>query len=106
NILEKWFKLVLQEYPAETTRFWGNLQNIFTNPVGNSFYEGLQGVYEELLQEKTTDNLSLYLDKIIRIKAVQDLSPSQALYFLLLLKGLVREEVSVGKNRVRISVRD
>ena len=52
-------------------------------------------IYDELLQEKLNEeNIYKALDKILRIMAVQDVSPSQAVLFMYKLKTVVREAVN------------
>jgi hypothetical protein len=93
SILEKWFHLVLESYPAETAKFLKNQKNRFANPVGQTIHEGLQGIFEELLADGEKEKVSVFLDNIIRIRAVQDFTPSQAVSFIFLLKGVIREEM-------------
>ncbi|KJS82190.1 MAG: hypothetical protein JM58_15775 [Peptococcaceae bacterium BICA1-8] len=91
NLLTKWFHLVLETYPKETARHFGNQKSQFGNPVGHNIFEGLNGIYDELSQDMNEDRMFKALDRILRITAVQDISPSQAVSFLFLLKRVVRE---------------
>ncbi|NIR14460.1 MAG: hypothetical protein GWN86_11135, partial [Desulfobacterales bacterium] len=52
---------------------------------------GIRSLYEELLGEMNIDRLSSSLNNIIRIRSVQDFSPSQAIGFIFLLKKAIRE---------------
>ena len=45
------------------------------------------------MNEADSNNISLYLDNIIRVRAIQDFSPSQAVGFIFGLKRIVREEL-------------
>ncbi|MGI9952992.1 RsbRD N-terminal domain-containing protein [Moorellaceae bacterium AZ2] len=93
-VLNKWYDLVLQTYPPETARFLKEEKDRFANPVGHVIYEGIEGLYEELLHGVQAEKAYHFLDRIIRIRAVQDFSPSRAVAFLFLLKQVVREEVA------------
>jgi hypothetical protein len=93
SILTRWFDLTLAAYPLETVRHLKKDKNRFSNPVGSTIREGLQGIYEVLLTGFDRTRIAPPLDKVVRIMAVQGLLPSQALTFIPSLKKLVREEL-------------
>ena len=98
TILRKWFTHVLETYPEDTTRFLKREKNPFANPVGSAIGEGLQGIFDELLAADPTPALVPFLDRIIRIRAVQEFSASTSLAFVFALKGIVRD---VLKKEIR-----
>jgi hypothetical protein len=49
------------------------------------------------------EKLSSHLDRIIRIRAVQDFSPAQAISFIFFLKQVVRDELQSDIHENRIS---
>lgn len=98
RILKKWFDLILETYPPDTTSFLKRQKNRFDNPVGYTISEGIEGLFEEFLQGTDSDRVSPFLDNIIRIKAIQDFTPSQAISFIFLLKKVIREELA---NEIR-----
>ena len=59
-----------------------------------TFSEGLEGLYGALLQELEREQVLTCLDEIIRIRALQDFAPSQALAFIFLLKNVIRQELA------------
>ncbi|PIQ94614.1 MAG: hypothetical protein COV68_03520, partial [Nitrospirae bacterium CG11_big_fil_rev_8_21_14_0_20_41_14] len=85
TILKRWFNMILETYPSTTSNFLKKQKNCFANPVGYNISQGINGIFDELLNEADTDKVSPFLDNIIRIKAVQDFSPSQAMSFIFLL---------------------
>jgi len=95
-VLQRWFENVLETYPAETRKFLGSQRNRFSNPVGASISEGMDGLYQHLLHGTDVESadFSQFLDRIIRIRAVQQFSPSQAIGFIFLLKQVVRETLA------------
>lgn len=101
-ILERWFQLVLGTYPADTSRFLKQEKDRFINPVGYAISQEIEALYDELLQGMNFDKLADCLDNIIRIRAVQDFSPSQTIAFIFLLKKAIREELAseITENRV------
>ena len=93
-ILEKWFDLIIESYQPVTSNFLKQEKNRFANPVGHIISEGTEVLFDELVYERDSDRVISALDSIIRIRAVQDLMPSQAISFVSLLKKAVREEVT------------
>lgn len=100
--MERWFQLILGTYPADTSRFLKQEKDRFTNPVGYTISRETETLYDELLQEMNPDKLAACLDNIIRIRVVQDFSPSQTIAFIFLLKKAIREELAseIAENRV------
>ena len=92
-ITTKWFDYLCHEYPDKTVKHLKSDKSQFANPVGHNMHEGLKGVFEEVLQGMDSEKIHLNLDKIIRIKAVQDFSPSKAIAFIFILKRVIREEL-------------
>lgn len=96
-IVTKWFDLILETYPADTSKFLKSQDNRFSNPVGRTIFEGIENIFEELLKGGDPEKLSPFLDNIIRIRAIQDFTPSQAVSFIFSLKQVIRGELGSGK---------
>jgi len=97
-ILNRWLDLIVETYPVDTTRFLKKQKDQFANPVGTTIAREIENLYQELLQGIDPDRAFPILDRIIRIRAVQDFSPSHAVAFIFLLKRVIREEL---KNEIR-----
>ena len=93
-ILGRWLTTIYESYPPETAIFLRKEKNRFDNPAGYRISEGLAGLYGALLQEMERDQILTWLDEIIRIRALQDFAPSQALAFIFLLKNVIRQELA------------
>jgi hypothetical protein len=93
-IFERWLELIFSTYPPETAAFLKKEKDRFNNPMAYRIYEGAKGLVNGLVVGATAEEISGYLDEIIRIKAMQDVAPSQALAFVFLLKSAVREELN------------
>ena len=92
SIVEKWFESILESYPEDTSRFLRKEKDPFANPVRNTILQGIEGIYDEILKERDgPEALNAFLDNVIRIRSVQDFSPSQSLAFVFSLKTVVRE---------------
>ncbi len=103
SIVKKWFELILETYPEDTSKFLKKEKDPFANPVRHTILEGIEGVYDELLKEgESPEVLNDFLDKVIRIRSVQDFSPSQALSFVFSLKDVIRKVLGkkIGENDI------
>ncbi|KKM09744.1 hypothetical protein SY88_16165 [Clostridiales bacterium PH28_bin88] len=103
-IIGRWLQLLLDTYPPETARFLLREKDRFANPVGSTVHQGIEGLYDELLQGVDPAKVYPLVDQIARIRAVQDFSPSRALNFIFLLKKLIREELGGEISAGRVSV--
>jgi hypothetical protein len=91
-IVKKWLERILQTYPETTTRFLSHEKDPFRNPVGHSLKEGLPILFDGLIRSRDMESMKPVLDGIVRIRAVQDLTASQSLAFIFLLKQIIRAE--------------
>jgi hypothetical protein len=92
-ILRAWTDRILETYPADAQNFMKNQKNVFANPVGAAVSSTAEKMYDWLLQgpEAACEDAFGFLDDTIRIRAVQDFTPADAVGFPLLLKPVVRE---------------
>ena len=93
DILKSWFDLILDTYPKETAVFLKDQKDRFSNPVGQTIMLGIEDIFEEIISGHDSEKISTYLDNIIRVRAVQDFTPSDAIGFLFLLKNVIREKL-------------
>ena len=91
-ILKKWFDAVVETYPNETSAFLKKQKAQFTNPVGFTLSEGTEHLFDALLRGMLPDTVSRFLDSIVRIRAIQEFTPSEAVAFIFQLKQIVRQE--------------
>lgn len=90
-IIQAWLARTLQTYPEHTRRFLSQERDPFRNPVGSTLKDALPVLFDAVLEGMDTAQVIPALDSIVRIRAVQDFTPSQAVAFLFLLKQVVRE---------------
>jgi hypothetical protein len=93
-VLERWFQAVLATYPEETARFLAGGADSFANPVGHTVREGLGRLYDRFVANVPAGELSAAIDGIVRIRAVQEFSPSAAVGFVYALRKILREELA------------
>jgi hypothetical protein len=94
DIIQLWFEATIQTYAPDTARFYKGQKDQFANPVGTITSEGISFLFDQLLGDFDADAIKSYLDPIIRIRAVQDFTPSKATAFVLLLKKVLRDCLS------------
>jgi hypothetical protein len=94
-ILDRWFDAILDTYPPDTHRFLKKQKDRFANPVGTTLFKEMENLYQEILRGFDREKVSAVLDRIIRIRTVQDFSPSGALGFLFTLKEIIRSEMGL-----------
>jgi len=91
EILGRWIEGVIDHYPEETGKFLRTQSDRFANPVGASLREGLTELLDGVFRGADPDELTSALDRVIRVRAVQEFSPSAAVGFVFDLKDLLRE---------------
>jgi hypothetical protein len=103
-ILKKWFNLILETYPADTATLMRKDKDQFTNPVGSTLSREIEVLFKKLCEGSQNEKWQASLDSILKIRSVQDFSPSQAVGFVFLLKRAIGETL---KNDIcRESVMD
>lgn len=95
---KRWFEQILSTYPPDTAKFLKNEPDRFQNPVGGTIIPAIDGVLTVLLAGGDAEQLRSHLDRIIRIRAVQDFTASEAVEFVFRLKQVIREEAGIGTN--------
>ena len=91
EILERWIDRVTDSYPEETAKFLRSKSDPFANPVGAGLQEGMAQLLDGVIDGVDVDELVPALDQVIRVRAVQDFSPSDAVRFIFDLKGILHE---------------
>lgn len=93
EIVSAWFDHLVDTYPSDSENFLRNQLNEFSNPIGHTLRNETETLFQLLLDDLNPDETKTSLDRIIRIRAVQDFKPSQALEFFLALKKIIRNRL-------------
>ena len=102
SVIKKWFAILIETYPADTVQFLKNQQDPFANPVGRTILRSLEPLFDELLGGMDHKKLASFLDPIIRIRAVQNFSPQQAVGFVFDLKKVIRAKLHKEINAAEV----
>jgi hypothetical protein len=95
-VVNRWFDLATESYQADTQSFLKSNKDPFANPVRSNTRRALQGTLDQLLGDMDRDILIAQLDPAIRIRAVQNFSPAQAVGFVFALKRVIRNLAGVS----------
>jgi len=93
EIVREWIRKTMEAYPAESLAVLNRTKDRFANPLSHAVSENITLLFDELLAGIIPEKVAPILDKIVRIRAVQDLTPARGLCFILDLKGVVREAI-------------
>ena len=91
TILKRWFDLILETYPADAVTLMRKEQNQFKNPVGATFSREIATLFKQLCEGVQNGECRASLDAILKIRSVQDFSPSKAVGFVFQLKNAIEE---------------
>jgi hypothetical protein len=94
SIKDKWLDMLLRSFSPDSVQFLKTEKDPFSNPVAHQFSRGLADLLAVLAEEKGVEEARTALDEIIRVLALKDIAPSQALAFVFHLKQVVRDELA------------
>ncbi|MGD9365748.1 MAG: RsbRD N-terminal domain-containing protein [Desulfobacteraceae bacterium] len=89
-IVKQWFDRLMATYPADTAQFLRSQKDAFANPVGRNSLKSLEHILDHILTDFNPKTAKPIIDPIIRIRAIQDFTPSKAVRFVFDLKDIVR----------------
>lgn len=100
HIIKRWLALTLETYPKDAQRFLKKRKDRFANPVGTTLADEIEKLYDAFIHGEGVDTVSPILENIVKIRAIQDFTPSQAVVFVFLLKEVIRSELEqeVGES--------
>lgn len=98
HIVKRWRDAILKTYPKDSQSFFKRTKSQFANPVGSIISKEIEILYDKVMANDDPEKVASCLDTIIRVRAVQDFIPSQAVAFVLELKQIIREELGDGHS--------
>ena len=92
-IHRQWLDSILETYAPDTKKFLKKQKDQFANPVGYTLSHETECLLGILFSETgpEPEKVNPVLDRIIRIRSIQDFTPSTAIEFIYLLKRSVRD---------------
>lgn len=103
EVARAWLHDTLSAYSDRAAAAWSRERDPFANPVGHSLRVGTGAFLDWLLDGDDAEAMRRGLDDILRIRAVQELAPGDALGFVFRLKAVIRSELgeALGDEQVR-----
>lgn len=96
DITGKWLDALIDSYPSDTRRFLRKEKSRFANPVGQTYKDEVERLFDAFIGNQT-EKMTSALDGILRVRAIQDFSPSGALGFLFEFRRIIRDALR-GKS--------
>jgi len=93
RMANNWYERILESYAAETAKFYRRKTDSFANPIGQNMVPALNELYAGLIGGAGPKELLPHIDAVVRIRAVQDFSAGEAVFFIFQLKELIRQEL-------------
>jgi hypothetical protein len=100
-ILKKWVDQTINTYKPEMVRFLKKEKNNFSNPVRYIILSSLEKIIDSMLNGIGVEEYH-GLEDMIKLRAVQEFSPSEALSFLFNLKKIIRQGLLDSKQTDQI----
>lgn len=97
KIVDKWVDYTLSTYISSD--FFKREKDKFANPVGGSIREALEQLFDLLVNNKDPQQFREPVEKFVRIRAVQEFTPAQAVAPLNAVKHITREILAADKER-------
>jgi hypothetical protein len=94
DIVKKCFNLTVETYPPETAGLLRRGRDRFLNPVGFTIRSEIENIFDEVVGAMDVERLFASLENVIKIRAIQNFAPSEAISFVYLLKRSIREELT------------
>jgi hypothetical protein len=91
SIQERWLDLIFSDFPAKGHEFLRSETNQFHNPIGHTLREDTAIILQGMIDGTAVEDLAPSLERIVKIRAVQDCLPSEATAFVFHLKTAIRE---------------
>lgn len=96
EILQKWVEKLADSHPQSAAALRALRPDPFRNPVGYAVRKSLMQLWEELQSNMDPEAIDSALDTVLRIRAVQDISPSEAVGFVIQLRSILREVPAIS----------
>jgi hypothetical protein len=93
-IKQRWISLIIATYPPDSRGFFLKQKNRFLNPVGAALSRQADALYDLLLDNSSQFSVPPEVEEFLKVRAVQDFEPSQAVGFILYLKQAIRAELA------------
>lgn len=88
-----WTEAVIVSYPSESAKFIVENKNKFTNPLGYTLENSINTICCNYLDTANVRECEQAIEALIRLRAVQDFTPSKAIGIMFDFKAIVLSEI-------------
>ncbi len=92
KLLADWEDILLGEYQKDTFRIFKKQKNQFANPIGHKTRVGLAELFDVICDESDDEVVTPDLRQLLKVRALQPISPSQAVGFIFKIKDMIAAE--------------
>ncbi|MCF8029147.1 MAG: RsbRD N-terminal domain-containing protein [Desulfobacteraceae bacterium] len=97
--ISKWLDALMQTYPDESARFFKDTTDPFANPVGATMKKGISELFDVVTASAFDPEAAhAALEPMIRVRAIQEFSPSQAVGFVTEIKSIISSDAGGSKE--------
>jgi len=102
-IWQAWRDRILETYPAKSAELFKKGKDPFANPLGHTVSTETRRIVDALVQGADPSELGEPLEQIVKIRSIQDFSPSRAVAFAFELEDVIRNELAteIADDRIR-----
>ena len=97
-LTKRWIDAVLKTYSADAAGFMRRQKDAFANPAGHLVRECVPVLIDALEHGVERDKVGPPLEALLKLRALQDFAPSQAVAFLFTAKTMLREELDLDPH--------
>jgi len=91
-ILSHWEDCLLEKFVPDTIRIFKKQKDQFANPMGHKITAGLMELFDVICDSGDHEVETPALGQLIKLRAIQEISASDAVAFVFRLKNIVRKE--------------
>jgi len=92
-ILRNWCDSVLATYSSDASAIFRRKKDPFANPVGHGVRKGTREIFTALLAGADAGEFRRHVEEIVKVRAVQEFTASEAVGFVFSLKEAIRAEL-------------
>jgi len=97
KIVDKWVDYTLSTYISSD--FFKRERDQFANPIGASVREALDSLFTMISKGAEPSDFRVPVEKLMKVRAVQEFTPAQAVAPLNAVKHITREVLAADKER-------
>lgn len=98
DIVSQWQQAIIDTYPKDAGKFLLGKEDRFANPIGYFVRTELPVIYDELTADMDENTLRESILNIIKIRAVQEFTISEATGFIFFLKSIIQRKYVSSLN--------